>query len=253
MTDALNWLRTNVSRTALAAGDLLFPPVCGLCGAEVPSGQPLFCAACRVDLWPRDKNYCPRCAMPYPDLPNPEGTCADCRDKKHAFDAARSLGIYQTALRDVVLRMKHRTYEPLAMQVGSLLAERIAAEPFSAPPELVAPVPMYWLKRLWRGTSAADSLAHSIANHLELPCIADLVRCRRWLQRQSRLAPSERADNVRGAYRVGWGFDLRGVRVLLVDDVITTGSTVNAIARELNRAGAAQVYVASVARAAWAT
>jgi ComF family protein len=188
--------------------------------------------------------------MPYPDLPNPEGTCAACRDDKPVFVAARALGVYELSIRELVLRMKHRAYEPLAMQVGRLLAERIEAEPFSPRPDLIAPVPMFWLKRLWRGTSAADSLADVLGKQLKIPCITDLVRCRRWMQKQSSLSATERAENVRGAYAMGWGFDVRGTTVLLVDDVITTGSTCNAIARVLKKAGVERVYVASVGRAA---
>src|SRR5687768_21119 len=129
MARSLQWLRTNLSRTMQAAGDLLFPPACSLCGDEVAPEKPLFCNACQFDLWPADKQFCPRCAMPYPDLPNPEGTCARCRADKPVFVAARALGVYELALQQTVLRMKHRAYEPLAMQVGRLLAERIEADP----------------------------------------------------------------------------------------------------------------------------
>jgi predicted amidophosphoribosyltransferase len=250
MRRALTWLRTSLARGATAAGDLLFPPACAICGDEVAPDRPLFCSACLVDLWPGDKNFCPRCAKAYPDLPNPEGTCAQCREDKPVFVAARTLGVYAHSIEQIVLRTKHRAFEPLAMQAGRLLAERIEAAPFDPKPDLVAPVPMYWLKRLWRGTSAADSLAHAIGQQLQIPCITDLVRCVRWTDKQSSLPASKRDENVRGAYGIGWGFDIRGTSVLIVDDVVTTGSTCNAVARELKRAGAERVYVASVARAA---
>jgi ComF family protein len=252
MQNALAWLRTNVARGASAAGDLLFPPACSICGDEVALDRPLFCSACLVDLWPGDKNFCPRCAMPYPDLPNPDGTCAQCRDDKPVFVEARALGVYQHAIQQIVLRIKHWAHEPLALQAGRLLAERIEAAPFDPKPDLVVPVPMYWLERWWRATSAADSLAQAIGAQLKIPCIPDLIRCRRWTKKQHLLSATERVENVRGAYAIGWGFDIRGTSVLIVDDVVTTGSTCNAVARELKRAGAERVYVASVARAAHA-
>lgn len=251
MLSQLQSLQVLISRGASAAGEMLFPPACAICGEEVLGDGALFCPACRVQLWNPAKNYCPRCAMPYPDLPNPEETCAACRADKPTFAAARAIGSYELALRDVVLLIKHRAFETLAMQTGQLLAERIAAAPFPTQPDLIAPVPMFWLKRLWRGTSPAETIAQTLASALKLPCVTDLVRCRRWMKKQSSLSATERVKNVKDAYRIGWGFDIQGATVLLVDDVVTTGSTCNAIARELKVAGVAQVYVASVARAAY--
>jgi len=186
--------------------------------------------------------------MPYPDLPNPEGTCVTCRERKPAYDAARTLGTYEGALRQAVLRMKHRAYEILAQQVGDLLAERVLQSPFTPAPDVIVPVPMHWLKRLWQGTNHADSLATSFSAALKVPLVSDLIRCKKWLAKQHHLPPSERFDNVRHAYALGWGFDVRGANVLLVDDVVTTGATTHAIARVLKKAGAERVYVAAVAR-----
>ncbi len=249
--NALTWLQTRIKQTAVTAGELLFPPACAVCGETVESSAsnaPLFCLACRHDLWPGTGSFCPRCAMPCPDLPNPTGTCPECRERKPAFDAARTIGVYQLAIREAVLRIKHAAFEPLAIQLGKLLAERIRRECFSPAPDVIVPVPMHWLKRLWRGTSAAETLAQSLSSELRLPCLTDVVRCQRLLKKQSLLPAGQRYENVRGAYGIGWGFDLRGANVLLVDDVITTGSTCHVIARELKQAGAAHVYVAAVAR-----
>lgn len=245
----LHWLQSRFSRVAVTAGELLFPPACLLCGEEVDSSLgPLLCAVCQESLWPREEAFCPKCALPYPDLPNATGDCAACRESKPHFDAARTLGVYQLAVRQAVLRIKHAAFEPLAIQLGKLLAERLRQEYFAPQPEVVAPVPMHWLKRLWRGTSAAEIIAHSLANELKLPCITDLIRCKKFRAKQSNLPVGQRWDNVRGAYAVGWGFDLKGARVLLVDDVITTGATCSAIARELKLAGAASVYATAIAR-----
>lgn len=193
--------------------------------------------------------FCPRCALPCPDLPNPTGDCPVCRTEKFAFDGARTLGVYDLARRQSILRIKHPGYEPLAIQLGKLLAERLRAEPFPQPPTAVIPVPMHFLRRIWRGTSAAETMALTIGRELGLPCIADMIRCKRMLKKQSSLPATERRNNVRDAFGVGWGFDLREARVLIVDDVVTTGSTCHSIAKELKKAGVPQVYVAAIARA----
>lgn len=251
MLDALSWLRRLFSQSALAAGELLFPPACAICAVTLErevSDSPLFCATCRAELRAVGV-FCPRCAMPVPDLPNPSGDCPICRIEKFAFDGTRALGVYELARRQAILRIKHAAFEPLAIQLGKLLAEKLRAEPFTLPPTVVMPVPMHFLRRIWRGTSAAETLALTIARELRLPCITDLVHCKRILKKQSSLPATERRDNVRGAFAVGWGFDLRAARVLIVDDVVTTGSTCHSIAKELKQAGVPQVYVVAIARA----
>lgn len=248
--NALAWLRTRLTKSATTAAELLFPAACTFCGESVEGHDkaPLICLACRRNLLPQTNSFCPKCALPYPELENPTGDCAACRESKLHFDAARTLGVYQLEVRQAVLRIKHAAFEPLAMQLGGLLAERLQSNFFTPPPDVVAPVPMHWLKRVWNRTSAAELLAVAVARELKLPCLTDVVRCKRYTQKQSQLPASQRWDNVREAFAVGWGFDLKGARVLLVDDVITTGSTCSAIARELKRAGAANVYAAAVAR-----
>lgn len=251
MLHALTWLRRRFSQSALAAGELLFPPACAVCETNIDrevSDAPLFCDACLFELSAAG-TFCPRCALPCPDLPNPSGDCPVCRAEKFAFDGARTLGVYENVRRQSILRIKHPAFEPLAIQLGKLLAERLRADPFPSPPTVVIPVPMHFLRRIWRGTSAAETMAHTIGSELGLPCITDMMRCKRMLKKQASLPATERRNNVRGAFGVGWGFELRTARVLIVDDVVTTGSTCHSIAKELKKAGVPQVYVAAIARA----
>lgn len=186
--------------------------------------------------------------MPCPDLPSPDGGCPDCRGRKLAFAAARTLGVYQGALRGAVLRIKHAQQEPLAHCLGEILATVVRNRPFPQLPELIAPVPMHWRKRLWHGASAAETLADSLAVALQLPLAADLLYCTRPLQKQGTLPVSARLDNVRGAFSTSRAFDIRDAIILLADDVITTGATADQCSRALLAAGAKEVYVAAVAR-----
>jgi ComF family protein len=164
------------------------------------------------------------------------------------FDEARTLGLYDGALRQAVLKIKHAYYEPLAGGLGQRLARTIAERPFGQNAELVVPVPMFWPQRLWRGTSAAEAVAISLASELGLQIARDLLICRRWLQKQSTLKTDERRRNVREAFRASWRYNVRGAHVLVVDDVLTTGATAQEAARALRQAGAASVFVAAVAR-----
>ena len=136
----------------------------------------------------------------------------------------------------------------VAMALGKRLASLVRERSFSELPEIVIPIPMHWLSRLMRGTSAAETLARSLAADLRLPFAVDLLRCRRMLKKQGTLLPGERLENVRGAFAINRGYDITGARVLLVDDVITTGATCDSAARALRKAGATSVFAVAVAR-----
>jgi ComF family protein len=229
--------------------NLVFPPQCAFCSAELepPPSGPLLCADCLRRLSPAVAR-CSACALPAPNMHAHDGRCPGCRQEKPAFEQARVLGTYQDQVRDAVLKIKHAWFEPLAVSLGGLLAERISQFPFPATADLVVPVPMYWLRRLLRGTSAARTLAEMLSDQMSIPLADDLVRCSRWMARQSSLPASERRDNVRGAYALSSACDIRGATILVVDDVITTAATCDEVARVLRRAGAARVFAAAVAR-----
>jgi len=229
--------------------NLVFPPQCAFCSVELdqPPSGPLLCVDCQRQLSPV-VTRCPACALPAPHLPTHDGRCPACRQDKPAFEQARVLGTYQNQVRDAVLRIKHAWFEPLAVSLGGLLAERIVQSPLPATADLVVPVPMYWVRRLWRGTSAAQTLAEKLSAELSIPLADDLVRCTRWMAKQSSLPASERRDNVRGAYAVSSAYDIRGATILVVDDVITTAATCDEVARVLKRAGAERIFAAAVAR-----
>jgi ComF family protein len=257
-------VKTNVSRTLASASqvapswpirirdavvNLLLPPQCTFCLApfDMAAGEHLLCADCRRKL-DAPAIRCPTCALPAPALVAADGRCGGCRHAPPAFAAARVLGSYQDAMRQSVLKIKHAWYEPLAMALGRLLAERIEQTPLPARPDYVVAVPMHWRRRMWRGTNSAQTLAETIAARLAIPLAGRLVRCIRMTEKQSSLPVSERQKNVRGAYAVSRARNIAGKTILVVDDVITTAATCDEVARVLKRAGAEQVYAAAVAR-----
>jgi ComF family protein len=184
----------------------------------------------------------------------------------------RAVGFYSGRLQEVVLRMKKAAQEPLTLAMGGLLAEHVrdlqavapamveegsSGEPrgprspaaLASVADLIVPVPMHWSRRWSRGVNQAGLLAESLARVLNVPCHHRVLVCRRRVRKQGTLGPAERRRNVRGAFGVAIGYAIQGRRLLLVDDVLTTGATANEAARVLRQAGAASVEVAVVARA----
>ena len=158
------------------------------------------------------------------------------------------LGPYDGLLRDAVLRAKHEANEPLAEDLGGLLAAARNGELRYLTPDVTVPVPLHWRKRWRRGYNQAAAIARGVAGATGIPCRTDWLVRTRATPTQTGRSPSARWDNVRGAFRVRRGAAVRGVRVLLVDDVLTTGATCDAAAAALREAGAAQVVAAVVAR-----
>lgn len=231
--------------------DLLLPPHCVYCEDELeaPGDELLLCKDCRNLLGPTDWKSCRRCGAPVDAGEAGNASCARCHTVEVKFDAAISLGAYQGHLRSALLRMKRPRGQVLAMGIGRLLSMRRGAELASLCPNLVVPVPMHWRRRWVQGVNSPDLLAECLARALAIPVAAGALCRARNTMPQANLPPKRRFSNVRGAFAVRSGYDLAGVHVLLVDDILTTGATCSEAARMLKQAGAASVSVAIVARA----
>lgn len=231
--------------------ELVFPLRCAFCDAELDEADDRIrlCGACRSQLAKVDEGRCPRCALPLRNAFVSEQGCPHCRDEELHFSHAWALGDYAGELRAAALRMKRVRDEGLSAAVAQLCWWRHGGAIVAWRPDVVLPVPMHWLRRSWRGTNSAATLAEIIARRLRVRHAARLVARRRYTQPQSGLSPAERLANVRGAFRVRKGSRLSGASVLLVDDILTTGATCNEVARLLRRAGAGRVALAVAARA----
>lgn len=228
--------------------DLLFPPRCAFCQADMAGGRRdpaggrpgSVCAACFHELT-ADGGRCLRCGGDH-------GQGRPCRGSRHAadWDGLAVLGGYGDRLREAVLRCKRPPGELLARGLADALIA-VHGETFMAwGIDHVVPVPMHWYRRALRGTSAADEIAQAVAAGLRVRCERTLRR-RRATRMQNELPVGERRANVRDAFALRRS--VSGQRVLLVDDVCTTGATLAACRRLLSAGGAAAVYAAVVARA----
>ena len=238
-------------RWAHAGMRLLYPDGCVFCDSEgeaSPDDVPL-CSLCRALFLEGQGLRCPQCgARLSSDLP-PEPSCPHCPKTRLKFQSVLTMGVYRGELREAVLRMKTLSGEPLSMAVGRLLCRELGESLAKLAPEVVVPVPMHWSRRLVRRTNSAEILAERVASALRIPvCRGVLVR-RRNTPPQFGLSAHGRFRNVRGAFRSAMRYDLGAARVLLIDDILTTGATCSEAARALLAAGAKRVDVAVVARA----
>jgi ComF family protein len=227
---------------------LLFPAACVGCSAEIESpGGASICEECLRLLPLFYGATCERCGAPVPGQ-RPRKRCHTCGNTKLSFDETIALGQYDGPLREWLLRMKDGRGDTLALAIADLVAQRQAERLAALRPDVVVPVPMHWRRRLMRGTNSPAVMAERLAGHLRLPHANDLLRRTRYTVPQFSLPPSKRPANVRGAFAVRPGYHLHQARVLLVDDILTTGSTCSQAARALKQGGAESVVVVVAAR-----
>jgi ComF family protein len=214
--------------------DLLVPVRCAACGA----GERLVCAACSASLRLLGPPLCARCGAP---TAWPVERCAECSGRRLPFRTARAAVAYEGPARALVAGWKERGLSRLAAEAARLVTTCVPRPDADA----VVFVPGDRERTLWRGHVAAEQLACALAEAWSLPVVPALSRTRR-IPRQRGLSRQVRRANVRGSFRA-----VRAPprRVVLVDDVYTTGATVAAAASELRRAGARTVDVLTFARA----
>lgn len=234
-------------RAGLTLLDAVLPPLCLGCG-EIVATPGALCPAC----WPRfcfiAAPHCRRCGIPFTRDMGADALCVDCLARPPLFRRARAVLVYDDRSRRVVLPLKHGDRTDMARACGAWMA-RAGAE-LVAGADLVAPVPLHWRRLFTRRYNQAALLARMIARDGAAALAPDLLRRGRWTGSQAGLKAVERRRNVGKAFDVHprWLAKLKGCTVLLVDDVLTTGATVDACARALQRAGAAHVDVLTLAR-----
>jgi len=236
--------------------DLVYPKRCAGCSAFLPPRHPIeMCAACLDNLPWLTEPYCRICGDDF-SVADPgdaetfaDRICADCRRKRPAFSLARSAFKHAGAAREAVREFKFRGRRALSATLAHVFLRFLAGKPeLTRGLDAVLCVPLHRNRERERGYNQAAELAKAISGPLSLPFLGGAVKRSRPTPPQVGLNRSDRIANVHGVFSVPDPGVIAGLSLLLVDDVMTTGSTASECARELVRAGAGEVRVATFAR-----
>ena len=224
-----------VAGAARAAVELLFPAKCAVCGRE----GDFVCAACEAALPALHRPYCRLCASPGAASP-----CSSCLAWPPAYDRIEAPYLMNGGVRDVVFELKYRGIRALAPDVAELLARHLESARMTA--DLIVPVPLHGSRERERGYNQAGLLAHELGRRTGLPVESVLRRTKNTPPQVDMTGSENRRANIEGAFECV--ADVRGRSVLLLDDVVTTGSTMGACAAPLKAAGASKVWGLAFAR-----
>lgn len=227
--------------------DAALPSLCPACREPLGDGAGL-CAACWAKLSPIEKPYCARLGIPFIYDPGPGLLSMEAMANPPAYDRARAAVRYDEVARSLVISFKFGDRLDLAPMMGRWMAR--AGTELLADADALVPVPLHW-RRLWgRRFNQSAALSGAISEVSGVPVLYDTLRRIRPTPQQIGLSKTDRANNVQGAFRVpdDRKATLKDRRVILVDDVLTSGATVDTCARALLRAGAAHVDVLVFAR-----
>ena len=241
----LEQTHTALKRSAVFAwqslNHLLWPAVCINCRKSITETDNNLCGDC----WDRllacaGGDYCRRCGRDAGRFALLQGTCPDCQSREIHFDSIARCGLYDQSLRTMILGFKNGKTE-LDSVLSFLANAALEGSGFSSEIELLVPVPLHWSRRLARGYNQSHVLASRL-RHPTAGISTNLVRIRRTRLQPAAASAAARARNVAGAFAVRQGHDFAGRRICLVDDIKTSGSTLNECTRVLKRAGASKVF-----------
>ena len=219
---------------------LLWPGTCINCGQLTAPADNGLCSNCWQELMRCvNDDYCPRCGTSISRYIVHNGRCPHCQHLEFHLDGLARAGIYSDALRRMIISFKRDRTE-LVTHLGALINPALQSSVFYDETEIFVPVPLHWRRRLSRGYNQAELLAKAV-RHPIAKINYDFARIR-YTKMQPVVTPSQRQANVRDAFAIRRGHQFAGKTICLVDDVKTTGATLNECAKVLKEAGAKKVY-----------
>jgi len=239
----------NLAEVLNDISEVIFPPQCLGCKDILHSfnGQ-IFCSSCEEQTHLITGSICHICGTTFPDSPAESHLCADCLEKKPYFSCARAVFSYENIILNAIHQFKYKRN----ISIGETLASFMADFQFSnidfADYSIMIPVPLHTTRLRERGFNQSLVLARILGKKKQIPINFSLLKRQKFTLTQTGSNKQERKQNIKGAFEVTDKRKIAGKNILLIDDVFTTGATVNECAKTLIKAGAQKVSVLTLAR-----
>lgn len=217
--------------------DVLYPPRCPACGGILENRQRSICPQCEQVFHPVSEYYCMKCGKPVNET---EEYCSECRCRERKFIRGRGVFLYNAQMKNSLLHYKYYGSREYGKYYAESMCRYAGTDIRNWKPDVIIPVPLHRRKKKMRGFNQAADLAERMGKILGIPVAEDIVYKSRETRSQKKLDAEERKKNLRNAFRVA--MPVTGLRILVVDDVYTTGSTVEAMAECLVENGAKAVF-----------
>jgi ComF family protein len=241
------WRSGTLRRGLETAVDLLYPPHCAVCETSIETGEWL-CSPCTINVQRINKPRCENCSHPFHGLAGNHFVCPNCEGQPFHFEFAVAVMKAGGTTRELIHRFKYAKEQRLAVLLGDWLADAFTDSRFNSfPVDLVVPVPLHAARQREREYNQSELLARHVAKIRKIP-FSDVLRRSRFTNTQTQFDRRERMRNLRDAFKLRNNASVDQLRIVLVDDVLTTGSTLDECARVLIDAGAARVCAIAVAR-----
>lgn len=230
--------------------NIIFPPQCLFCADIInPQGSQVFCSLCRKKIRFITDSFCPVCGAPFLDSPAGIHICGNCLENKPYYNRARAVACFETVIMDAIHKFKYGHSISTGNALGIFMAGFSFPDiDFSEHPLLI-PVPLHIKRLRERGFNQSLLLARELGKKHKLPVNFSLLKRCKFTLTQTGLNKAAREKNIKGAFVVADRKKVAGNKFILIDDVYTTGSTVNECAKVLLKAGAQEVTVLTLARA----
>lgn len=242
-SDSQNSMMTSARTLVDDLLDFVYYPKCICCEARLSRGYDYYCETC-LDLASEvEEPLCPECRS---EIVNLRVGCKNCENKS-PISALFTCGTFDDFFRPVVHGLKYHSLLPLADRMSNMLASRLEDANTIGLIDVIVPIPLHWIRKRQRGFNQSYVIAQALAHETSLPVADSLIKRVKRTKDQTGLTAKQRVANMKGAFSVTNPDAVAGKRILLVDDVITTGATLNEAASELRRAGCRNVYAGVVA------
>ncbi len=230
--------------------DIVLPPFCPLCSERLQAGEQVVCDACRKKWENIPRPRCPLCGSGAP-RPVSSRKCSRCPPSPISFDSARGAFRYAGPAAEIVKALKFHSRVAVAPVMARAMLPMLLEEvvPETGPIDYLAPVPLHFLRRMQRGFNQSSLLAYQLQQFSGIPVLENVLLRVKRTRKQTLLDPAQRHKNVINAFAVNAPGVVAGRRIVLIDDVFTTGATINACALALKNAGAEAVNALCFARA----